>query len=312
MKLNNKDVGKKSNKPINADALQKLIKYKQKTNKPEYLTSNDKFHLLAVIDSDSIPYKVAHITNDIYEAFLIIHNIIDGILKDTRASHFILLHTTSCNFRNTITNDYKDNRKGTVKSDFYYKVRNLMFTMYNSTAFKCYEADDLVAMIHRKLGVCKSVLVSPDKDLLQVYPGIIYDPNKKTFVKVNNYVGKLDKFVKESKNKNSGKLQRKTKVTGHGTAFLFWQMLVGDSTDNIKGIPKIGAVKAYDILENCKTLDDHYNAVYNEYFKYYKTKEAALYNMKISFKLLYMQVRDSDFRIPKPITLENSYDTNTD
>lgn len=311
--------------------MEKLLENKKQHNKPEYTTSDDKYSRIAIIDADSIPYKVAYTSNDLYTAFLLIHNILSTILKDTMSSHFILFHTTKCNFRHDLIDNYKDNRKELVKSPFYYEVRDMMITLYNSTAYGCYEADDLVAMVHRKFGVYKSVLCSPDKDLKQVYPARIYNYNKRIITNVDEPIGELTAIIKQKKqiSKKTGKPLTETKVKGHGTKFLFWQLLAGDPGDFIKGVPGCGSKTAYNILKDLTTLESMYDACKNTYIEWYnkdynkrkkqavKTNEIfdekydiqnAIDYMKTTFRLLYMQQHDQEFRIPKPINLKDAYE----
>jgi 5'-3' exonuclease len=290
-------------KPKNEIQLKSLIDYRIQNNVDEYLTPDVEFMKVALIDADSIPYRASHITTTLFEAFLVVHNSIQDILRDTKCSHFVLFHTTKGNFRDKVVDNYKANRAANTKTPFYYEVRDMMQILYNSTAYGNYEADDLVTMAHRKLGVYKSVLVSPDKDLLQVYPGVIFNPTKRVLIVNKEPIGSLTETIKHSE---AG--LKKTKITGQGTKFLFFQMLIGDTTDNIKGVPRVGPVKAYATLNDCKTLDDMYNATYIHYLSYYKTQVEALKQIQINFKLLYMQSRDSTFRIPKPIKLEQAYD----
>jgi hypothetical protein len=47
------------------------------------------------------------------------------------------------------------------------------------------------------------------------------------------------------------------------------QLLVGDRTDNIKGIDGIGPVKAAKILANCKTKEELHAAVLKVYIENY-------------------------------------------
>lgn len=297
-----------NNKPKTEEELLNLIldkkQYYKNLTKTEdkYLLHSDYYDRIALIDADYIPYKVAHITDNLLSAYNIIYNILYGIMLNTKSSHFILFHTTSCNFRTNVADNYKENRKDTnVKTEFYYEVRNMMKTLWNSCAYKCYEADDLVTMSHLKIGQFKSVIVSPDKDLLQVYPSVIYNPNKNVLVKVNDKIGSLNKTTKQKINKKTGAVRNLSKITGKGTKFLFWQLLVGDSTDNIKGIPGVGAVKAYDLLNNCTTLQEMLDTCKDAYNDYYNNKGFKM--LKMNFELLYMQTKDTSFKIPKPLIL---------
>jgi 5'-3' exonuclease len=280
------------------------IEYKKNNRVFEYLTTDFEYTRIALIDADYIPYKVAYSTNNIIDALKRIHHIVEEILEETESSHFIMFHTTSCNFRHDLIDNYKANRTEIVKSPFYYQVRDAFFTLYETHHYKCYEADDLVTMCHRKLGVDKSIIVTPDKDMLSVYPARIYNPNKKELIIVDEPIGKLFSHVKTSLNKATGKLKNETKITGYGTKFLFFQMLIGDTADNIKGVYKVGAVKAFNLLNSSDNLESMYNIVLAQYSQQYA--ENALQEMKLTFSLLYMRIRDETFKIPKPKTL--SYD----
>lgn len=56
------------------------------------------------------------------------------------------------------------------------------------------------------------------------------------------------------------------KPKGHGTKFFWWQMLMGDTADNIKGLrsykgKSIGAVRAYNLIKDIKDEQDCANFV---------------------------------------------------
>lgn len=70
-------------------------------------------------------------------------------------------------------------------------------------------------------------------------------------------------------NKGWLKLDRKGEVKGAGLKFFFYQMLVGDTVDNIPGCPKVGPVKALALLQGCDTKKDHEAAVRASYEAYY-------------------------------------------
>lgn len=55
------------------------------------------------------------------------------------------------------------------------------------------------------------------------------------------------------------------KVIGYGKAFFYYQMLVGDSADNIPGLPKWGHAKAVKALSDCKEEKDYNNVVKQAY-----------------------------------------------
>ena len=77
------------------------------------------------------------------------------------------------------------------------------------------------------------------------------------------------------------------KYYGYGLSFFFFQMLTGDSADNIGGLPSWGNVAAYNLLHELKTEEEMLEAVKNAYKEKLgpKSKEYFMENMK----LLWMQ-----------------------
>jgi 5'-3' exonuclease len=299
-------------RPKNEIELLNLLKNKRIYNTSEYLRPCDDFNTIGLIDGDGLVYKVETTTSSIYEAFVSLHNRIDSMLREARCTHFIMFHTTKKNFRHALTDDYKATRKKLPpRSPFFFEIREMLLTMYSSTSYKGYEADDLVAMAHRKLGVYNSVLISNDKDLLHVYPGLIYNPDKRIFHNVNDPIGKLKLTIRESVNKH-GKTIKHNKVTGHGTKFLYLQSLWGDTIDNVVGVPGIGVKGGYELLKDATTLMEMHNICKDAYLEYYVkknnfTEEHAMKQFIKNMGLLYMQQRDVTFKIPRPRTMEEIY-----
>jgi len=57
-----------------------------------------------------------------------------------------------------------------------------------------------------------------------------------------------------------------TKVSeAEGSLFFYTQILTGDAADNIKGIYRVGPVKAAKILEGCSTEQELYDACVKAY-----------------------------------------------
>ena len=66
-------------------------------------------------------------------------------------------------------------------------------------------------------------------------------------------------------------LNQKGKVLGYGQKFFYFQMLTGDSIDNIPGLPSVGEKKAYAELNDLKSIAECREAV----IKMYKQKMGA-------------------------------------
>lgn len=113
---------------------------------------------------------------------------------------------------------YKANRKDQVRPVHYQAVRDYMVEHWNAVI--CgdgLEADDQIS-IDAYAADC--VIVTNDKDMDQI-PGLHYNPIEKELYRV---------------------------LPHQAYRFLFEQALSGDSTDNIQGIPGIGANKAKALL----------------------------------------------------------------
>jgi len=123
-----------------------------------------------------------------------------------------------------------------------------------------YEADDAVMM--DAYAIEDAVVWSEDKDLL-IVPCPLYDIKKHKITYIDNRFGYLD-----LRTTNGGKV----KVTGRGTAFFWFQMLAGDTADNVKGILSYGGrlcgeTTAYRLLKNITEESDAANLVLDEYRK---------------------------------------------
>jgi len=175
--------------------------------------------------------------------------------------------------RNTIDPFYKKNRK---KNKWANRLRNYIIQEPNFEVkydFE-WEADDLIydkAKALRQRGE-DFVVISKDKDLKQI-EGLFFDYYKEDTGEIDDWFKKIKKY-------------RGLSVISKEQAdyLVAKQMLMGDSVDNIKGIPKIGEVKASKFLDNRKWL---LRAVYEQYKTYYKNPLLA----KIEFKKTYGLVK---------------------
>lgn len=164
----------------------------------------------------------------------------------------------SPNFRiaKAVTRPYKGTRSG----DKPYHYDNLTYHILNQYECKVaigYEADDLIAIDHR-LDPENTIIVTRDKDLRMI-PGNHYGwplGNRPGFgPRKIDELGYLDEPGK--------------KLTGGGMKFFYAQMLMGDSVDNIPGLPKCGPVKAYKLLNDCSSIEELKETVCNAYEEYF-------------------------------------------
>lgn len=128
-------------------------------------------------------------------------------------------------FRYDILPTYKANRSVDDRPLYLAEAKDALRHAFDSWTLPNLEADDLMAMLASQQRAQKEfVVVTVDKDLLQV-PGKHYNPGKKVAREITEE---------------------------EGDRLLMIQWLQGDSTDNLKGIPGIGPVKALRLVEGMK------------------------------------------------------------
>ncbi len=123
------------------------------------------------------------------------------------------------NFRYDIYPEYKGNRKRGERSELFYRVRKWALKKYGYV--EDIEADDEVSHYVQHKGY---VGCSFDKDCLKGVPGIWFDVyhNRRHIIKTS---------IVDARN------------------FNFLQTLMGDPTDNIKGVPRVGEKTAVKLLD---------------------------------------------------------------
>lgn len=151
------------------------------------------------------------------------------------------------------------------------------------------EADDAMTMAALNEPY-ESIICSRDKDLRQV-PSRFYSweiGKQPSFgPKQIDWIGNLD----------LGYAGKARKLSGEGLAFFFAQVLIGDSVDNIPGLPYCGPVAAYDILnpivesESPNKAEEMETAVAEAYQKYYGNSDDEWENRMIEQGRLCWMIR---------------------
>ena len=191
--------------------------------------------MIALLDADILCYRVGFATNDEHENTAIetmavfLEDLLMFDLIDCEEHELFL--TGKVNYRNDIavTAPYKGNRKDVKKPIHLPLLREYLQTAWAASVSDGQEADDDIAIRATELGD-DCVIVSIDKDFMQV-PGWHY-----------NFVKKEKKYV----------------TPEEGLRFFYKQILTGDNADNIKGIHRVGDVKATKMLADAKTEQELY------------------------------------------------------
>lgn len=203
---------------------------------------------ISLIDADSLIYIVSwnHKDSEPYLVKQACNSFVQDILLKTNATHYLGSFSSSKNFRHAVYKvaPYKGTRP--AKPEWVTKwedcIKEYLSTEWHFINPPDLEADDIVGYLALKYpGI--STICSPDKDMKQI-EALHYD----------------------YKNPENGVIQ----VSKEQATYNFWlQMLTGDITDNLKGVPGLGIVKASKLLKGLDTDLDMHMAVLEAYIVYY-------------------------------------------
>jgi hypothetical protein len=180
-------------------------------------------------------------------------------------------------FRKMLYPDYKMNRHGSSApqrylNNFVPSIRQLAVAEGIAVAANMREADDLMrtwAEEARAAGV-PYIICSIDKDL-RCIPG-------------KHYVMHYDEKKKGILNIDEDTARR----------FYYEQLLKGDPTDNIPGVPRVGEVKAAKLISACTTEQEMQECVVEAYFEIYGEDDWYSHFL-INAKLIHLQLHANDY-----------------
>ncbi len=186
----------------------------------------------ALIDMDTVAYRSAasceptkakSYREDLDTAIRRADELMFRILADCETDRYVGYLSGSENFRYRLYPDYKANRKEIRKPEWLQQVREFLVSEWKAKLTDGYEADDAIGIALRD----DSIVCGNDKDFRQL-PGRHYN-----FVRLEwDRIGVVP------------------------AKFNFWtQMLIGDRSDNIPGIPGLGETKAPRVLNDKSPAD---------------------------------------------------------
>jgi 5'-3' exonuclease len=190
-------------------------------NKPEDLTNR-----ILAVDGDIIAYRTASVCEEHFEKACdeIIHTTLKNIATDTGIENMRIYISGKDNFRYKVakTKPYKGNRATMVAPQFLNYCKEFLIKEYKAVRVHGYEADDGIAT---DMTQNNAIHCGIDKDMLQI-AGLHY-----------NYV-KLEWY----------------EVTPEDAIInLYRQILMGDTSDNIPGLPRVGAKTAEGVIADHRT-----------------------------------------------------------
>jgi DNA polymerase-1 len=177
---------------------------------------------IAILDGDIIAYKLA-CKVDVYGDEYLLQNIREYVASWTPYECDEVVLAFSCsredNYRRKYWPDYKAHRSSVSKPDSMIDVINSIKALYKIAYTPHLEADDLMG---REASGERAIAVTIDKDL-RCTPGWHWNPDKEW----------EPRYI----------------TIEQADRFFYKQWLMGDSTDKIPGVPKVGPVKADRLLE---------------------------------------------------------------
>lgn len=191
--------------------------------------------MIALIDGDIVAYRVACTLQEDDAAdfaYARTEDLVDQIIVNSEADSFRIFLTGKDNFRYSIYPEYKAHRPK-EKPHWLQPIREYLVANFNAEVVNGQEADDALGI--NQTG--DSIICSIDKDLLQI-PGRHYNFVKDEFTEVDEF---------------------------QGIHHFYMQCLMGDRSDNIKGIPKVGPKNAEKILAGKLTEKELFDAVRDAY-----------------------------------------------
>lgn len=203
----------------------------------------------ALLDGDIYAFRCAAASegDDYNIALWRLEEMIDNTLAEVGAEEFSIFISGDKNFRYDIYPEYKANRTQ-PKPRHLIDLKNYLVEKYQAQVADGCEADDLLGIEQ-----CKStdtIICSIDKDLRMI-PGWHYSFEQRG--KINRGPRAGETWIKP--------MEKVIVEPFEGLRNFYYQVLVGDTADNVKGAKDIGPVKATKLLADCTTEQELFEAV---------------------------------------------------
>lgn len=202
---------------------------------------------------DDVTIDIRTIVEPKHFAFHLVKQTLKKILDRTGASTYRIFLTHGVTYRKLLVPDYKAQRKDEDRPFWEQEIRDYLVERWGAKVVDWYEADDAMAIM--QMNNRNTCICTIDKDLKMV-PGLHY-----------NWVDDVD-------------MEKPAPIVRIGepeaTRFFYKQMIIGDRTDNVMGIPQKGPAAADALLDGVNNPTEMYRLVREEYIKYFKEEADAM------------------------------------
>lgn len=198
-----------------------------------------------LIDADTCAFAPAATTDEsdpVWVATSRANAMVEGILEGTGATEFELWLSGPNNFRFNYYPEYKANRIGAARPYHERSVKDFLVNEWGAQWTDGCEADDIVACRQTD----DTIIAHIDKDL-DMIPGKHY----------NWELRRKGKTLREARQYSISEAQ--------GLWNFYYQLLVGDPVDNLKGVKGVGPVKAKALLAGGTTPEEWLEIVRDAY-----------------------------------------------
>ena len=200
--------------------------FRYKKDLKNYLTENK-------LGADEYSIVSLPIVEPVANALHSIKHMINSMLGRFNTKDYVVYITGKGNYREDIFPEYKANRKDMEKPVHYEAARNYLIDRWNAEVIDGMEADDALGLAQQD----NTIIASIDKDL-DCVPGWHYNFVKDVLYEVE---------------------------TDDADYFFFRQLLTGDATDNIPGLPGVGNKTADKILAKAYTIEEMFEKCKERY-----------------------------------------------
>lgn len=241
--------------------------------------------MILLIDADSIIYTVTHNKKEepiktLDDCIKGANNFLNSLCNQANADEAHLFLTIGRCFRYDIYPGYKGNRHQD-KPAFFYEVRDYLIKEYKAIFMTFMEADDLLNIYKNKYIESRTpyYIYSKDKDVKNLFGAHLNVEN--------NSIHLVD--------------------TEYASTYFWKSMIIGDSADNIKGVPKKGEKFVEEMFSKLVGESDKYPMyVLNEYIKYFGEMKGIEEYYK-NYKCLLILDSYEDMEFQEPIKTKDIY-----
>lgn len=223
-------------------------------------------------DGSKVPLEYSEEENQKYleESWNNFPKEIETILEACFADEYLMAVKSPTNFRDDLYCDYKANRRNSQPQlkPIVPRIREMAVMSGMAIPAVNREADDYLRIwANECIAIGRPYIISSiDKDL-HCIPGLHHNIKKGTFLNITPEEARRHYFA---------------------------QLIAGDPTDHIPGVPGMGMVKALKALEGATTLEEYQEIVVDQYFR--KFGEEDWYDqLLINGKLIHLQGHVNDW-----------------